>query len=135
MPKKKWIYKPKKKPAPKVPDFIKVQVESKADTLIQSKLKPMHIKPPPKESDHNYLADIFSKWHRNYFYFCSKYNCPGPNAISLSFESKFARLEYVGPNTFNLAYMRHTEQWCEIYYELTLEECLDAIEEGVHFLP
>ncbi len=135
MAKKIWMYKPRKKPTPKVPELTKSHVEIIADALIQDVLKPKYVEPPPQNSDHNYLVDIFSKWYRNYFYFCSKYNCPSPRALSPSFEDKFARLEYVGPDRFNLAYMRHTGQWVEIYSGLSLEECLNEIEEGVHFLP
>ena len=110
-------------------------LKEKADGIIENVLKPEHIKPPPTDNDFNYLVDIYSKWYRNYFYFCAKYNCPSPNAISPSFERKFARMEYVGNERFNLSYMRHTEQWWEIYQELTMLECLKLISEGAHFMP
>lgn len=113
MAKKAWVYRPKRqsKPSPKVPDLIKAEVKSRADEFIETVLKPEHIKPPPEDNNFNYLVDISSKWYRHYFYFCSEYNCPGPNALSPSFESKFARLEYTGPDRFNLAFMRHTGKW------------------------
>jgi len=135
MTKRMWAYNPKKKSSTKVPDLIKAQVKSRADALIENVLKPKYIKPPPKESDLNYLVDIFSKWHRSYFYFCSRYNCPGPRALSPFFEDNFARLEYVGPDLFNLSYKGHTGQWVEIYSGLSLKDCLSEIEEGVHFMP
>ncbi|MFC1820890.1 hypothetical protein ACFLZG_07405 [Thermodesulfobacteriota bacterium] len=135
MAKKVWMYKPKKESSPKAPELIKTQLKSKAVALIENVLKPKYIKPPPKDNDFNYLVDIFSKWHGLYFYFCSKYNCPRPRALSPSFEDKFARLEYVGPDKFNLAYKRHTGQWVEIFSGLSLEECFSEIEEGVHFAP
>lgn len=31
-------------------------------------------------------------------------------------------MEYVGDNKFNLSYMRHTEQWWELYEGLLLDE-------------
>ncbi len=131
MTKKVWAYWPerRRKGAPKVPDFVKAEVKSRADELIKTVLKPEHIKPPPEDNDFNYLVDIFGKWYRRYFYFCSKYNCPGPNALSHSFEDKFARLEYIGPGRFNMAYMRHTGMWQELYSALTLDESLKAIAE------
>jgi hypothetical protein len=132
---KVWIPKPKKKFSPKVPELIKAQIKARADTLIEKVLKPKYIEPPPKTSDFNYLIDIFTKWYGTYFYFCSRYNCPSPRALSPSFEDNFARLEYGGPDVFNLAFKRHTGQWVEIYFELSLEECLHEIEEGVHFIP
>jgi len=132
---KTWIYKPPKHPKPKVPDTIKLEVEAKARELIESILKPEHVKAPPKDKNSNYIVDVYSKWYRNYFYFCSKYACPGPNAISPYFEAKFARLEYVGNGRFNLSYMRHTEKWWEIYFELSIDECIAVIRDEPLFLP
>ena len=115
MAKKVWMPGTKRSPAPKVPDSTKLHVKSRADRLIETVLKPRYIEPPPENSDLNYLADIYSNWHGRYFYLCSKYNCPAPNAMSPSFEDKFARLEYTGPDCFNLAFKRHTDQWVEIF--------------------
>ena len=125
----------KKKSLIKISDMLKHEVKVKADSLIDNVLKPKYIKPPPEDNDFNYIVDIFSKWHRSYFYFCSKYNCPSPNAMAPSFNSNFARLEYVGGDKFNLAYMRHTGKWLEISFDLSLEECLDEIEKLPHFMP
>ncbi len=130
-----WVYNPPKPSKPKVSESFKKEVKHKADELIESVLKPEHIKPPPEGAQRNYLVGIFSKWYRSYFYFCSKYNCPGPNAISPSFEEKFARMEYVGEHRFNLAYMRHTGQWWEIYQDLSLEKCLESVAHEPHFFP
>ena len=63
-------------------------------------LKPKHLTPAPKDADVNYLVDISTKWYRNYFYFCATYCSPGPYAIASSFETQFARLEYVGDQQF-----------------------------------
>jgi len=52
----------------------------------------------------NPLVDISSKWHRHYFYIQGKYCCPHPDAISPGFEVKFARMEYVDLDRFNLSY-------------------------------
>jgi hypothetical protein len=79
MRQKIWVYSP---PKPKVPDAVKVEVETKAMALVNDILKPEHVKPPPKNAKWNYIVDIYTKWHRNYFYFCTKYACPGPNALS-----------------------------------------------------
>ena len=72
---KVWIPKPKKKFSPKVPESIKAQIKARADTLVENVLKPKYIQSPPKVGDFNYLVDIFTKWYRNYFYFCSRYKC------------------------------------------------------------
>ncbi len=102
--------------------------------MIESELKPRFVKPPPEDLHWNYIVDISSKWYRSYFYFCAQYRCPAPNCISEFFEVKFARLEYVGKDRFNLSYMRHTEQWWELYTDLPLESCfLDIIRSDPNF--
>jgi hypothetical protein len=93
MRQKMWVYSP---PKLKVPDSVKAELGKKATELINTVLKPEHVKPPPKNAKWNYIVDIYTKWHRNYFYFCAKYACPGPNALSPYFETGFARLEYAG---------------------------------------
>ena len=119
----------------KVPESIKVRVQKKADDLIQAVLKPEHVKQPPKDNFLNYITDIYSKWYRSRFYFCAIYRCPAPNRISEFFESRFARLEYVGNERFSLAYMRHTGQWVELFTGLSLDECLESIKNEPHYLP
>ncbi len=132
---KTWNTAYPKQKKPHVPDSIKASLKEKADEIIDNTLKPKHIKPPPSDNDFNYLVDIYSKWYQNYFYFCTKYNCPGPNAISPSFETKFARMEYIGNEKFNISYMRHTGQWYEIHQELSMFESIKLISEGPHFIP
>jgi hypothetical protein len=125
--KKLWLSSSPKQSKPTVPDTEKQLIEQKCNELIQTEFKPKYIDSPPTDHDFNYRTDIFGKWYRNYFYFCSTYNCPSPRAISPSFESRSARLEYVGQDCFNVAYMRHTGQWWEIMHGLSLEECLSEI--------
>lgn len=136
MRQKTWVYCP---PKPKVPDAVKVGVEKKAIELVDAVLKPEHVKPPLKNTKWNYIVDIYTKWHRNYFYFCAKYACPGPNALSPFFDTGFAGLEYVGgvgqQSRFNISYMRHTGRWWEIQRGLSLEQCLAEIRKGGIFHP
>lgn len=132
---KTWVYSPPKPPAPKVPVNVKTEAEQKARQLIEAELIPRYIKPPPKNDNFNYLIDIYTKWYRHYFYFCAKYCSPGLNTLSPDFETKFARLEYVGGNRFNLSFMRYTGDWIESYPNLSLDECLAAIKDDPFFSP
>ena len=119
----------------KVPEHVKVELEQKANTLVETALKPTHVKPPPEDARFNYIVDIYTKWYRNYFYFCAKYHVPGPNAIEPFFEAKFARMEYTGNDRFALSFMRYTEQWVELYRDLSMDECLSAIRDEPFFYP
>ena len=130
-----WIHKPPRQAKPKVPDTIKLDVEAKAREIVETILKPEHVKPPPKDKNFNYIVDVYSKWYRNYFYLCTKYACPSPNAVSPFFEAKFARLEYVGNGRFNLSYFFHAAASCEIYTDLSLDECIATIRDESHFIP
>ena len=134
-PKRMWIYSPKKPTPPQVLDDLKAEVEAKGNELVEMYLEPMYIKPPPEDQRWNYIIDLFTRSHRSFFYFCSTYACPGPNALSPTFESRFARMEYVGSDRFNLAYMRHTEKWWQVAQGLTAEEYLEMIRGGGIFQP
>jgi hypothetical protein len=139
MPKKQrmWVYSSPKPPAPKVPKNTKVIVQQKADELVEKVLKPKHIQTPPApdEFQRNYIVDIYTKWYRHYFYFFAKYNVPGPNALTPFFEVRFARLAYIQDNQFNMAFMRYTGEWVEVYQDLSFEQCLDAVENDPFFEP
>ena len=106
-----------------------------ARELVEKHLLPEHVHPPPKDPRWNYLTGIHTKWHRSFFYFIGVYASPGPNALSPTFESRFARLEYVGGGRFNLAYMRHTGQWWPVGAGLPLDRCLAAIRDDPTFTP
>jgi hypothetical protein len=51
------------------------------------------------------------------------------------FEIKFARLEYMGADRFNLSYMRPTGKWFELCRSMLLDECLEPVEEELYFIP
>jgi hypothetical protein len=110
-------------------------LEAKAMDLIENVLKPKHALPPQKDEQFNYITDIGAKWYRNYFYFSSTYACPGPNALAPTFESKFARMEYLGDGTFALYFMRHTGEWVGIYDALSVDESMKAIQDDAWFVP
>jgi hypothetical protein len=130
-----WVYSPKKPAPPKVPEALKRRVAAEANALIETVLRPLHIQPPPEDPQFNYLVDLSTKWFRSYFYFCSRYAVSGPHAIVPFFDDRFARLEYIGGDRFNLAAMRHNGEWIEIFPDLSLDECLAAVRDDPWFHP
>src|SRR5215207_9280749 len=99
-PQRRWTYAPRKPTPPPVPEALKAEVQARADELIETQLKPRFIEPPPEDRRWNYIIDIWARWHRSFFHFGSTYASPGPNALSPTFESPFARMEYVGDGKF-----------------------------------
>jgi hypothetical protein len=131
--KKQWI-RTKAKPS-KVPDALIRELSAKANALIEDRIRPEHVKPPPKNPSFNYIENVFTKCRGRYFYFMAKYASPEPNSISPSFEVGFARLEFIGDDQFDLAYFRHTGKWWRIFSELTVDEALNFVGDGGHFTP
>lgn len=132
---KAWMIRPPKKSTAKPSESFKAELEAKARDLIENVLKPKHIRPPQEDEKFNYVIDIGTKWHRHFFYFYSTYACPGPNAISPTFESKFARMEYLGGGKFALYFMRPTGEWAGLYDGLSVDECMKAIQDDPWFAP
>lgn len=132
-PREPWNIRPAKKRAP-VPVSLKTEVDTKAMDLIQNVLNPRYVKPPKEDEQFNYITDIQAKWFRNNFYFVATYACPGPNAISPTFEAKFARMEPLGDGTFALYAMRYTgKEWVGVFDALTVDECMKAIQDDPWF--
>jgi len=133
-PREPWNIHPAKKRA-SVSASIKAEVEDKANSLIEDVLKPKHVVTPPEGGQFNYIIDIRAEWFRNYFYFVSTYACPGPNALSPTFESKFARMEHLGNGKFAVYAMRYTgKEWVGIFDAISVDECMKAIQDDSWFV-
>jgi hypothetical protein len=134
-PPKAWTFSPGKKPPSALPGTIKDEVDTKAKELIEFVLKPKHVQPPPADVSFNYITDIQMRWLGSKCYFVSIYRTRAPHAISPTFESKFARMQYVDNGKFNLSFLRHTGKWVELYDRLSVDECLKAIRDDPWFVP
>jgi hypothetical protein len=119
---------------PKVPEALKSEISSKAQQLVEQHLKPAHVE-QPESPQCNYIADIYTKWDQQHFYFCATYTCPFPDAVHPAFEVRFARMGYLGSGKFNLAYMGQTGKWCKMYPSLSIDKCLEAVRDEPHFIP
>lgn len=133
---KQWVWSPSSRASsPTLDAATKTQVEAKAQDLIDKELKPRHVEPPPVDARFNYLTDLTLKWHGSTLFLVANYACPGPNALSPSFESRFARLKPADGGRFDLDFMRHTGQWVPLHQGLTLDQCLEAIRDDPWFTP
>jgi hypothetical protein len=131
---KQWVWSPLARTShPALSPALKARVDAKARQFVEEVLKPRHIEAPPEGTDFNYVTDVILKWHGSSLFFIKVFACPGPNALSPSFESRFARMRHAGNGRFDLAFMRYTGQWIEIHQGMTIEECLDAIRDDPWF--
>ena len=133
---KVWTYVPPKPAKPAAPaEALKAKLTEKAAALIEKTLKPKYVEPPPADRVGNHLVDIGMEWHRSSLFLVATYACQGPNAVSPSFESKFARIELDAVGTTTLSFMRHTGAWVRVYADLTVDACLKAIRDDPWFIP
>lgn len=131
---KMWVYSPGKPKPGAVPATLKAEVERRGQALVETVLKPRYVQPAPEKPEFNFVVDVYTRWYRHFFYFCAKYCVAGPNPIQPYFESKFARLDYIGGDRFNLSFQRYNEQWMTIYTDLSLDECLTAVKDDPWFI-
>jgi hypothetical protein len=120
-----------------VPELIKHALTQRTEKLINDKFKvslPLQAE-PAKNHGFNYIVDIYTMWRGRYFYLIAKYRNPRGDARMEYFEVRTTRMEYIGNQRFNLAYMRHTDQWSEVFQNLTMAECLETIEKSEIFWP
>ena len=111
----------------KLSDYEKNRIKNLCKPLIE-KFKSEYVAINPNK-EFNYLVDIYVKWYRDNLYFCGKYKSESPNRIVDEFEEKFVRLKATNRDKFDISYMRHTGKWFLIASCLTLNECLEMIED------
>src|SRR5258708_6034969 len=130
---KTWTWSPGPQPRPPADTATKAQTEAKARKFVEEVLKPRDVEPPPKDAHFNYVTDIILRWHGSSLFFLQVYTCPGPNALSPTSGARLARRRPAGRGRFDLAFMRHTGQWVELYQGLTVEKCLETIRDDPWF--
>jgi hypothetical protein len=108
----------------------KAAIAALCDRFISGVLKPKFL-PEIRPTEFNYPVDIFGKWRSDNYSFIVRFRSGFPENKGEEFDSGFARLDYApeGAKTcFNVMWRRHTGQWWPIYFSLTLEDALAALE-------
>ncbi len=119
--KKAWVFTSQKK----ITEKDKAELTNLFEPLIADyKAKFINAKPNKQE---NYVVNFYSKFYSRFFYLCAEYKAEYEGRRFDGFEEKFARLEFVETNKYNLAYFRHTGQWWTVEYNVTPEFCLKYI--------
>lgn len=108
-------------PKCKLDRWAKQAFVAQAEAFIADFYRPTFINPPPADPQFNTIIEFSARWHGSYLLLTAKYACPGPNALSPSFETHFARLGYFNSGRFNLWARRHNDQWIVLASDLTLD--------------
>ena len=108
----------------------KAAIAATCDRFISGVLKPNFL-PEIKPTEFNYPVDILGKWRGDNYSFIVRFRSGFPENKGEEFDFAFARLDYAPEGTetrFNVMWRRHTGQWWPIYFSLTLEDALAALE-------
>ena len=118
----------------KPPALEKAAITSACEVFIKTMLIPRYLS-EVRPSTFNYPVGIHGKWHGNKYRFMTRYRSDDPRSQAPEFDAPFARLEYVGGDSFDLSMHRYTGEWVCVFQRLSLREALQQIEDMPFFLP
>jgi hypothetical protein len=131
---KGWVWvAPKPKPAD---EAEKRKIIAACEEFIHDVLKPrfqLRIQP----TKWNYPVDIRGAWAGGRYRFMQRYRSGMEHNRGEEFDAPFARIDRMGPDRFDINWMRHTGKWWRLYTGVTLTEALKILEDDgvLHPLP
>ncbi|MDZ4757428.1 MAG: hypothetical protein SGJ10_04710 [Bacteroidota bacterium] len=102
---KVWMFTGIPKSKEKLSESEKIKIQNQCQPLLEV-LKKKYIQNDINK-EYSQLVDIYTRWYRNYFYFCEKIKSEHPDRIMDEFEKNFVRLEYCGKDQFKFSYFWH----------------------------
>jgi hypothetical protein len=120
-------------PRPVAPNTTEKQtIVTACEAFIANVLKPRFL-PEIKPTQFNYPVDIRGDWRAGRYRFIQRYRSGHADNPGVEFDAPFIRLDHMGPDRFDIYWMRHTGTWWPVFNALTLAEALHTIEKE-HFL-
>lgn len=135
MAKKIWAPVHKKPRPAKATQAEKAAIAAACEAFIRDVLKPRFLPEIKPSQEFNYLVDIFGEWRAGRYRFMQRYRSDAPNRIRDEFDAPFARLDYMGPDCFDICWMRHNGEWWPLYRDVTFGEALRRIIDDGHLHP
>jgi hypothetical protein len=114
----------------------KQRIVAACELFIRDFIKP-RFQPQIEPTKWNYPVDIRGAWAGGRYRFIQRYRAGMEHNRGEEFDAPFARLDYVGQDTFDIYWMRHTGKWWRLYVGVTLAQALEILEtDGIlHPLP
>jgi len=114
-------------PGPAVPDVQeKLAIISACETVIRDILKPRFL-PEIRPTQWNHVIDIHGAWAAGRYRFMQRYRSGHTHNLGLEFDIPFARIDRMGPDQFDIKWMRHTGQWWPLHSGVTMAEALHIV--------
>jgi hypothetical protein len=113
---------------PVLPDEAeKRAIIAACEAFIRDVLKPRFL-PEIRPTEWNYPVDIRGAWAGGRYRFIQRYRSGFEDNRGEEFDAPFARIDRMGPDNFDIYWMRHTGQWWRLYTGVTLAEALHILE-------
>ena len=97
------------------------------ETFICDVLKPRFL-PEVRPTEWNYVVDIRGAWAAGRYRFMQRYRSGMAHNPGEEFDAPFARIDRMGPDSFDIQWMRHTGQWWRVYSGVTLARAFHLLE-------
>lgn len=88
----------------------KQAIVAACDAFIRDVLKPRFL-PQISPTEWNYVVDIRGAWRAGRYRFMQRYRSGMEHNRDEEFDAPFARIDRVGPDRFDIYWMRHTGRW------------------------
>jgi hypothetical protein len=121
-----WVRTPNKAVPPS--EAEKRQIIEACETFIRDVLKPRFL-PEIRVTRWNYVVEIHGAWTGGRYRFIQRYRAGHGDNEGEEFDAPFARLDRMGPDRFDIKWMRHTGRWWPLYEGKTLKQALRIIDE------
>lgn len=125
--KKQWVGMARSARPTAVDELEKQAIISACEAFIRDVLKPRFL-PEIRPSEWNYVVDIRGAWMAGRYRFIQRYRSGMEHNRGEEFDAPFARIDRMGPDNFDIYWMRHTGKWWRLYAGKTLVEALRILE-------
>ncbi len=124
---RQWVPQTRTARPSAVSDLEKRAIVAACDAFIRDVLKPRFL-PEIRPTKWNYVIDIRGAWAAGRYRFMQRYRSGMDHNRGEEFDAPFARIDRVGPDRFDIYWMRHTGKWWRLYARVTLAEALRILE-------
>ncbi len=104
------------------------RIVAACEALIRDVLKPRFL-PQVVPTKFNYPIEIHGAYAGGRYRFVQRYRSGMEHNLGEEFDAPFARIDRIGPDRFDICWMRHTGKWWRLYRGVTLAEALRILED------
>ena len=112
---------------PPAPEQEKRAIIAACEAFIRDVLKPRFL-PQVRQTEFNYVIDLHGTWAAGRYRLMKRYRSGMAGNAGMEFDAAYARLVRIGPDRFDIHWMRHTGQWWLLHGGVTLAEALRRLE-------